>query len=152
MPIAAGILSQRVTVRTPNPLANPVKNKLGKLVATGDEKLYRDTPRWARVITASIAEKTTPGAVVADGSFVIVMRRDSFTRGVAVGDKIQWDGLWFAVTDRDPNVFDDTMEFSSVPSDDTPREFFDPTNPELAAENEDVLITENGEILVLEYG
>ena len=147
MAIPAGLLDQRVTIRTPNPLANPTTDKFGNLIAAPGKLLYQDTKRWALVTSISASEKNTDSAYLPDGSLNVVVRRDSYTRRVTIGDKIQWEGSWYAITDESVNIRTQTITFFTTPSDSNPRGEFSVGFTSIDSEDGIPLFTVSDEII-----
>ena len=118
MGINAGQLDRRILVRTPDPGdVREVKDEFGNL---GGPPV--DTPRWARITSVDVNSRELGPAVVPAGSIVMRLRRDSYTRLVYIGDKIQWDGTWYAIDDISEDLIGETIDFTCSRSDDSPRQ------------------------------
>ena len=147
MPIAGGQLDQRVIVRVPNALANPSRDSKGNLIPTVGKVLYTDVKRWAQIRSYDIESENTVVSNIPSGSLSFVLRRDSFTRVLEVGDKLEYDDAWYAITSKSQNLFNDTMEFNVIPSDSKVRVDFTLTLDAIDTEDNFEVCTEDEQTL-----
>jgi len=81
------------------------------LIKRADES---EVKRWVYILNSTARNKFTPGAILKSGEVIFKTRYDSFSTSLEIGERFQYDGNWYAITDYDANLEDVTMVIRGV--------------------------------------